>query len=59
MNPDQKFFVWSTLFAFTCISYMYSRRHKQIPFSGGNVSSAVGVCFSRKLAEIDLSVFLN
>ena len=54
----RKRLIGSTLFAFTCISYIYSR-NKQMPFLGGNLSSAVGECFSRKLAEIDLSVFLN
>ena len=55
----RKRLIGSTLFAFTCISYIYSRRHIQMLFSGGNLSSAVGECFSRILAEIDLSVFLN
>ena len=48
----RKRLIGSTLFAFTYIRYIYSRRHKQMPFSGGNLSSAVGECFSRKLAEI-------
>ena len=56
MDPDQE---PSDVVLTVCLYFTYicSRLHKQMPFSGEHSSSALGECFSRKLAGIDLSVF--
>ena len=56
MDPDQE---PSDRVRTVCLyfSYICSGLHRQMPFSGEHLSSALDEWFSRNLAEIDLSVF--
>ena len=57
VDPDQESSNWVHT---VCLyfSHICCRQHKQVPFSGEHLSSALGECFSRKSAGIDPSVFL-
>ena len=57
VDPDQGCLIRSTLYAFTLVIYA-TAKNKQMLFSSEHLSSVLDEHFSRKLAEIDLSVFL-
>ena len=49
--------IWLGPHCLPLLKLYMQQRHKQMPFSGNYLTSALGEYFSRKYAEIDLSVF--